>query len=183
MAATALQSAHQQPRAQDLSVRGPERRVDTVGIPAPPHPESRRAETAGPDPTGDGRCAAEAATPAEKAPELPRQPGRQAPAVEARAAMGNDATSERAASAEAAPRRAMRVSSAESAKAHQGTLSAFQAGDTARKSAERGGSGSRGWLSSIVIVLILIGLFLALHGPIAHIWPASLRLYQAIGLA
>lgn len=38
------------------------------------------------------------------------------------------------------------------------------------------------WLSSIAVVLGLILAFILLRGPIMHTWPASERLYSALGL-
>jgi predicted Zn finger-like uncharacterized protein len=39
------------------------------------------------------------------------------------------------------------------------------------------------WIASVVVLLGLIALFLGLHHAIGAAWPASLRLYRALGLA
>lgn len=38
------------------------------------------------------------------------------------------------------------------------------------------------WGGSIGMIVVLIGLLLLLHGPIADAWPPSLRFFRAIGL-
>ena len=164
IAATALRT----PVPEERAGRLPEPAADTVAIPEPPHPERQH-----PVP----RDAVQAAE-AEPEPQSPFDA-----AVKADDATGDNAAPGKAAEAEISPRRPMRAPSADSARAHQGTLSAFEAGDTARTGAARERRGGGGWITSIVILLVIIGLFLALHGLIARVWPPSLRLYQAIGLA
>lgn len=39
------------------------------------------------------------------------------------------------------------------------------------------------WFGSVAVVVLLIALFLALHRPIGHAWPASQRLFHALGLS
>ena len=43
-------------------------------------------------------------------------------------------------------------------------------------------SGNRGWLVSVLLVLLLIAVVLAAHRQIGNLWPPSLRLFNALGL-
>lgn len=40
----------------------------------------------------------------------------------------------------------------------------------------------RQWIVSLVLLTAIIGLLLALHGPIGRVWPPAVRLYRLLGL-
>lgn len=62
--------------------------------------------------------------------------------------------------------------------ARAGTASGAGRGATVVRRSDR-----NWWIASVVVLLGLIALFLGLHHAIGAAWPASLRLYRALGLA